>query len=188
MHNKYILLRHGETIYQAKKLKKVYSAIDNLHLSLTKKGKKVIEKSAKELKNKNIDMIFSSDFCRTKISAKIVSKELKLPVIFDKRLREIDMGIFKGKPMSDYESYFSSLYQKFSKKPLNGESRRDVKKRLRSFYNEMNKKYRNKTILVISHGDPIWLMNGIIKGFTEKKILTNISNEKFYPKVAGYLI
>ncbi len=188
MHNKYILLRHGETIYQAKNIKKIYSASDNLHLSLTKKGKKMIEKSARELKNKNIDMIFSSDFYRAKISAEIVAKELELPVIFDKRLREIDMGAFKGKLMSSYENYFSSLYQKFSKKPLKGESRRDVKKRLKSFYNEMNKKYKNKTILVISHGDPIWLMNGIVKGFTEKKILANISNEKFYPKVAGYLI
>lgn len=188
MHNKYILLRHGQTIYQARDIKKIYSDNDNLHLSLTKKGKKMIKKSAQELRNKNIDMIFSSDFYRAKISAEIVSKELKLPVIFDKRLREIDMGIFKGKLISGYENYFSSLYQKFSKKPLNGESRRDVKKRLKSFYNEMNKKYKNKTILVISHGDPIWLMNGIVKGFTEKKILANISDEKFYPKVAGYLM
>lgn len=186
--NKYILLRHGETIYQAKNIRRIYSANDNLHLPLTKRGKKMIEKSARELKNKKIDMIFSSDFYRAKKSAEIVSKELKLPVIFDERLKEIDMGIFKGKPISDYENYFSSLYQKFLKKSPKGESRRDVKKRLKSFYNETNKKYKNKTILVISHGDPIWLMNGIVKEFTEKKILANISNKKFYPKVAGYLM
>lgn len=188
MKNKYILLRHGETRYQAENIKKIYSADDNLHLSLTKRGKKMIKKSAQRLKSKNIDMIFSSDFYRTKVSAEIVSRELGLPIIFDKRLREINMGIFKGKLMSDYESYFSSLSQKWTKKTPKGESRRDVKKRLRNFYSEMNKKYKNKTILVIGHGDPLWLMNGIVKGFTEKEILDNIWNEKFYPKVAGYLL
>lgn len=168
MNNRYILIRHGQTIYQAKGWN-IFYPDDNI-LSLTKKGEQQIRVVAKKLKNKDIDFIYSSDFKRTKQTANIITKELGLKVQFDKRLRDVEVGIWKGKTGDEFYQVFSKK-QRFSKRPKNGESWRDTKKRLKDFIKDIEKKHKNKTILIISHADPIWLMNGIFKGLTEKELL-----------------
>ena len=66
MKNKYILLRHGETRYQAEKLDVLYTKDENPDLPITENGKEKIRIVAKELKNKGIDLIYSSDYFRTR--------------------------------------------------------------------------------------------------------------------------
>jgi len=171
MRNKYILLRHEETIYQTKKKDFLYPWSQTASVSLTEKGRKQIKTAAKEFKDKNIDLIYSSDFLRTRQTAKIVAKELGLKVKFDKRLRDINFGIYHGKPTREYYQFFSTRKQKFSKRPPKGENWRDVKKRVKNFIKDIEKKHRNKTILIVSHGDPLWLLCGILKGLNEKEIL-----------------
>jgi len=89
MRNRYILMRHGETKYQATNSRMFYSAKEQFSLPITKKAEEVIKKQAKRLK-KNVDLIYSSDFYRTKQTAEIVAKELGLKIKFDKRLRDTD--------------------------------------------------------------------------------------------------
>jgi len=183
MNNKYILLRHGETKYQAQKLDTLYSKKEQFSLPITKRGKEEIKKRAKELKKKNIDLIYCSDFYRTKQTAKIVSEELSLSVKFDKRLRDTDFGIFSGKSGEEYRNYFSSKIQRFSKRPINGESWKDVKKRAVDFLKEIDKKHKNKIILIISHADPVWLLAGYIKGLTKEQSLEQRNPKGIWPNV-----
>ena len=149
----------------------------------------MIEESVRELEEKyGIDLIFASPLYRTAQSAEIASKILGIKVKFDNRIKEIDVGIFNGELKKDYQNYFSKPSQKWTKRVPEGESFRDVKKRGLSFIKEIDKKYKDKTILVISHGDIIWIVNGVLKGLTEKEILENEENREFYPKVADYMI
>jgi broad specificity phosphatase PhoE len=138
---------------------------------LTKRGKKEIKEAAKKLKSKKIDLVFSSPFNRTRETAEIISKELGIKVIYDERLKEINFGIFQSGPKEKYLKFFSDVKERFFKRPPKGEDWNDVKGRTEDFLNEIEKKYKNKNILIIGHGDPLWILEGIIKKMNNKNLL-----------------
>lgn len=185
MYNNYFLLRHGQTIYQTKYKDIIYPWPEKSPIGLTKKGKNQIKKVAEILKSREIELIFSSDFFRTHQTAEIIARELCLPILFDKRLHEINLGIYRGRPKAAYQKIFSHPKVKFSKRPPKGENWNDVKKRMLNFIKELEKKYRNKNILIISHGDPLWLLKGGLEGFTQKNFLGK-ENKNKYPKVGTF--
>ncbi len=185
MENKYILLRHGQTIYQTKKKKLLYPWPDFV-TNLTKKGKKQAETAAKKFKNKKIVLIYSSDFLRTRQTAGIIAEKLGLKIKLDKRLRDINFGIFQGGKIGEYRKFFINKKLKFFKRPPKGESWRDVRKRTIDLIKDIEKKHRNKTILIVSHGDPIWLLNGFLKGISEKKLLGKRQFDNTFSSVKGF--
>jgi len=140
-------------------------------MPLTEKGKKQIKKSAKILKNKKIDLIFSSDILRTRQTAEMVSKELEISPKYDKRLREYDVGFFNGKSIEEFRTFFKNERERFIKKPDKGETYTELSERIRGFIEEIEKKYFNKNILIISHKIPLTFFEGIIKGFNGENIL-----------------
>lgn len=182
MNNHYFLLRHGQTIFKTKHKDIIYPWPEKKPIGLTKRGKAKIQKVAQKIKKKGIDLIYSSDFFRTCQTAGIVAKELGLFIKLDKRLREINLGIFRGRPMAEYQKFFQKEEEKFFRRPPKGENWNDVRKRLTSFLKELEKKYKNKKILIISHGDPLWLLEGIIKGVRNKAEILKM-REDFYPQV-----
>jgi len=184
MNNTYFILRHGETPYQLKKEEIIYPWPEPSPILLTEEGKKQIENVAKKLESKKIDLIFSSDIPRAKETAEIVSREIRIEPIFDSRIREIDMGIYKGKPTEEYEKDFSDRKRKFFNQPLNGESRQDCRKRMMNFLEEIDKKYRNKNILIISHGTPLYLLEGTVRGLKDEELLEK--NKDFFLEVGQF--
>jgi len=187
MRNKYILLRHGETMYQAKKLDVLYPKAKNPFIHITKNGKKRIVIVVKELKNKGIDLIYSSTYLRAKQTVKIVAKELRLDIKFDKRLIDTNFGIFHGKPGEKYRGFFSSKKQRFSKRTPKGENWRDVGKRAIAVIKDIEKEYNGKTILIVSHADPVWLLAGYLKGLSEDELLEQRHVGGFWPDVGQYI-
>jgi len=173
LNNEYFILRHGQTIYQTKKKEIIYPPLpENSDVHLTKKGKEQIRKTAKELKKEGIDLIFASDFFRTKETAEIVAEKINRKVIFDKRLRDVNLGIYHGQNKKVYYKDFPRGSAKmFFKKPKNGESWFMCQKRLINFLKELEKKYKGKKILIVSHGDPLWLLEGGVKKWSIKKLL-----------------
>ena len=184
MENEYLILRHGETIYQIKKKNMTYPWPEKSPIKLTKRGQKQIREIAKKLKKEKINLIYSSDVFRTRQTAKIVAKELGLKVIFDKRLRDINLGIYQNRPKKEFYQDFPNLKERFSKKPKGGESWSECKKRILNFLKDIDKKYKDKTILIVSHGDPLWLLEGIVKGMTNQELLDEIFVKKNYIDIA----
>jgi len=177
MNNKYFLLRHGQTIYNKSGI--MYPFPENPPVEITKEGEEMIKKAAKSLKDKKIDLIFSSDLFRAKQSSKIVSDEIGVKPKFDKRLIDTNYGVYMGKPKEDFEKEFFTPEKRFYERPEKGESQKDCKERMESFLKEIEKKYKNKNILIVSHGDPIMLIKGIIKGLkTDQEFLKFLSEEK----------
>jgi len=173
--NRYFILRHGEALSNVKNI--ISSWPEKGRFGLTKKGKKQIEESAKHLKNKNIDFIFSSDLLRTKQTAEIAEKFLKIKPVFDKRLREYSFGVYNGRPMEEFAGIFNSQIKRFSIKPEKGENYKEITKRMQDFLKDLEKKYKNKNILIISHQVPIILLLGKVEGLKEKQI-----SEKYLKK------
>jgi broad specificity phosphatase PhoE len=178
LNNRYFILRHGQTIHQIEKPGITYFwPEDKPPASLTDLGKKQIKNVAEKLKGKKFDLIFSSDVLRTRQTAEIVAKELGLKVKTDPRLRDINWGIYQGKPMKEAWAYYEHQMEKrFEKAPPGGESWLELQKRMVNFLEEIEKIYRDKNILIVSHGDSLWLLDSWAKGLTYKKMIKDRKN------------
>ena len=165
--NKYFVMRHGES--ENNLFNVVSSDYKNKH-HLTEKGKREVKDSLKKLRG--VDLIFSSDFVRTKETAEIAAKQLRIKKIFyDKRLREVNAGILNNRPTREYGEYFSSNEEKFIKPAPKGENLTDLKNRTADFIYDIEKKYSGKNILIISHEYPIWLLFVGAEGADAKKAI-----------------
>ncbi len=166
--NEYRLVRHGEAEHNIKRIldgdpdKK-----DNI--KLTDKGREEAEKLAKDLKSFKPDIILCSDFKRTKQTADVIGDLLGVEVKTDKRIREIKFGILDGKKDSDYTNFFKKTSEKFSKRPDEGENLRDVSKRVSKFLGEIEDKYEDKKIVIVSHEYPLWMMEAVMRGWSEEQ-------------------
>jgi len=169
--NRYFVMRHGEGTHNIKDALN-FSFESSHKYPLTEKGRKQVLESGKELKEKKIDFIFYSDFLRTKETAFLIAENIGLSVgnlTADKRLRELDASFFDEKKIQDYRSYFSEKKEEFYKNSPNGENLNDLKRRIGDFIYEIDKKYSNKNILIVSHAGPIWMIFSVAGGLNEKE-------------------
>ena len=179
--NHYFILRHGETNWGHSDI--CYPFNNKVSIVLSEQGISQIKLVAKSLKKENIDLIFCSDYLRTKQTAEIVAKILNLRVIADIRLGDTKIGNYYGKPKAEFYDEFPDPIRRFkTKSPKCGESWNDVKKRLSVFLKEVEEKYQDKNILIVGHGDSLWLFEGLIRESTDQELLDIIFNKKEYIK------
>ena len=152
---KFYYLRHGESTSNVTRYISCYPEKNPSHL--TEKGKKEIKKIAQVLKKEKIDLIISSDLARTKETAEIISKALKIKIIYDARLRETNIGIYNGRLVEEYQKLFDNLDQRYLKAAEGGENLTEVRKRmLEALKDAANKyKYSHQNILIVSHEEAI---------------------------------
>ena len=165
--NRYLMMRHGEAVSNVKNI----TSSKGEKQMLTPKGRKQAEIAAKKLIKQKIDMIVCSPIPRAKETADIVGRILGVSVHTDARLAEVNVGALDGRPAKEYHAYFSSMEEKFSKRPPEGENLGDVRRRVLDLIEEMEKKYDHKKILVVSHEYPIWMMDTGAKGLTNNQTL-----------------
>jgi isoleucyl-tRNA synthetase len=185
--NQYLVMRHGEAESNAKNI--VSSRPEN-PTHLTEKGREDVAAAAKDLKDKKIDIIFASDFVRTKETAEMAAEALgisKESIIYDKRLREVNTGDFDGKPISEYRAYFSSLLERFTKPAPNGESVVDVKVRAMDFLAEIDAKHAGKNILIVTHEYVTWMLATGVKGFSKEESCREKEGKDDFIVTAGVL-
>ena len=144
------MVRHGETYDN---IEKKYSSKDT---KLTDRGRREIEKTSKVLKGFTYEKIYVSPLLRARETMDILGLQSGE---VDERLSEIDFGRFVG---YDFES-LKLAYPKerdfwledyINNPPLEGESIRDLYKRVEGFLEE--KLAEDKDILLICH-------DGVIK-------------------------
>ena len=164
LNNKYYIIRHGQALSNVKEI--VSSWPEKIKNPLTKFGKETIKQSAKKLKDKNINLIFASPLLRTKQTSEILGKELRIKPKIDKRLKEIDFGIFNGGPIESMWKSFENEQERIKKASPKGESYTQVLERMTDFLKSIDKKYKGKNILIVSHEGPLMFLEGELKGFT----------------------
>ncbi|TYI49534.1 hypothetical protein E1A91_D12G041900v1 [Gossypium mustelinum] len=183
LRNRYWVLRHGKSIPNEKGL--IVSSLENgirLEYQLASEGVEQAELAGKlflkELKEndvplENVRMCYSP-FARTRHTAEVVASTLNLP--------------FEGpqcKVMEDLrERYFGPSFELLSHdkyteiwamdekdpftRPEGGESVDDVASRLASAMATMESEYQGCTILVVSHGDPLQILQTILNAASKQ--------------------
>ncbi len=146
--SKIFLVRHGQTdanlhhIVQGQK-----------DTPLNETGEMQAEKVAEKLKNRKTDLIISSDLKRAKQTAKTISQICGVRLVLDKRLREMNLGIWEGKSFEYVENDPSAKIwrQKPSEWKIEGsETVMEVQSRMIEVISEFSEKYEN--LVVVSHG------------------------------------
>ncbi|HEY4496011.1 MAG TPA: class I tRNA ligase family protein, partial [Candidatus Paceibacterota bacterium] len=170
--NKIFITRHCEATHNTNGI--IASGLERgKNISrLTAKGKEQAGKMARELKKKDIDVIYASPYKRTRETAKIIAKQTGAKIVTDKRLIELNAGIFNGRSIDDHKKFFDSPLAEFIKTPPGGENLNDVKARMMDFLTDINRRHEGENILIIGHGDPLWVMAGAAKGLSNEEILS----------------
>ena len=173
--NKYILMRHGQAMGNVSDM--ISCSPTDTENHLTQHGRDKANLSAQKLKENKIDLIFSSDILRAKETAGIVAENQGIKkVIYDERLREYDVG---NTPMKTWKE-FGDVYtykDRFEKTFPDGETFRDVAKRMANFIYDIDAKYEGKTILIVSHQAPIMMLELLNEGRT-LDLISNFTREE----------
>ena len=177
--NRYYIVRHAESTKNIDGREINSVKLESDKYDLTEKGVGQAGKLAKDLKRGKIDLIFCSPFLRARRTAGIIAEELGLEEKVDHRLKEIDHGsVCEGKNYYACISKEEYPYKDFNTKfGPDGESRNDVRKRVFDFIKETESKYEDKNILIVSHRDPLWLMEGISKNISEERLFSAKKNQ-----------
>ncbi|MEK9166413.1 MAG: class I tRNA ligase family protein, partial [Patescibacteria group bacterium] len=165
-----ILMRHGQAEHNAKGLVNPTRPETDAKNGLTEKGKKEVLASARALKKYSIDAIVSSPARRAKETAEMVGKTLgvsEIEIISD--LYDILVEGFEGIREEEFRNSFANLEERFTKKPRGAENFRELRQRAMKAAAYIRKKYRGKTVLAVSHGDPIWLLQAALEGKEERE-------------------
>jgi len=169
LNNEYLLMRHGEA--DSNVLNIVSSYPEKTEIGLTKKGIKQVMKVAEELKSKNINIIIASPLKRTNDTAKIISDYCDIEYKIDKRLTEYNFGEMNGKPIEEFEALIGDDEKKFIKAAEGGETLIEARKRMLDLVNELENQYKGQKILLIGHGNPLWVLEGAMKGLSRKELI-----------------
>jgi alpha-ribazole phosphatase/probable phosphoglycerate mutase len=126
---------------------------------LSELGKKQSMELRSQTKDKKFDAVFCSDLKRAVESAKITWEGI-YPIVQDKRLRECNYGNYEGTASENVDAMMKSCIDK----PFpDGESYRDVEKRIRDFLNDLSLKYPGKHIAIVAHRAPQLALDVILK-------------------------
>ncbi len=116
-------------------------------VELSELGIQQSKELGERFKDIKIDLICCSDLKRAVDTVKIAFGD-KIPVIVDKRLRELNYGDYNGKP----REFVGQMKKERIKEPFpNGESYEQAMVRVHGFYKELKKNHSEKMILVVGH-------------------------------------
>lgn len=154
---------HGTTTDNEKHVSSGWNDVDLSELGI---------KQSEELTLKNtekFDVVFCSDLKRAIHTAEISFRD-KFPIVVDERLRECNYGDYNGKSSEIVEP----LQEKMIDRQFpNGESYRDVEKRIKSFLDDVKNKYDGKNIAIVAHKAPQLALEVILNGLSWDEAFAN---------------
>ena len=159
MTNTFYIVRHGQTNWNILGKTQGHGNSD-----LTYKGEEQAKELAESLrKNHNIDYIFSSDLGRAVQTAQILGESLNIKINETSALREMGFGKWEGLLIDEIKNEYADMYKTWRNKPHlvnipEGETLHIIKERVDNFINELNEKYDNKHILLVTHSVTVRVM------------------------------
>ena len=153
-----ILIRHGETDWN---LEGRYQGQSDVPLN--ERGRIQSAELIPELKVKMPSAIYCSDLSRSFETAEIIGRALSVPVVRDRRLREIHLGVWEGMLFQEIQAKYSELLSLRKKDAYKvsapgGETLEQVRIRVLAASNDIIRKHPNETAGLVSHGLPLALL------------------------------
>lgn len=180
--NNFFAMRHGEAEMN---LTGEINFSNDRENPLTDTGRKQAREVAEEFANKgkDIDLILVSPLQRTRETAEVIADELgigKTDIIADDRIGEFCPGIeLEGKNWrEDYNDVYS-IEEQFSQAQEGGETRLDMKRRAGDFLYEIDEKYENKNILIVSHNGTLNMLAAAAEGADLEGSIARVHENKF---------
>jgi broad specificity phosphatase PhoE len=158
LHNRYYLMRHGESKANAedKIISHPSNALGDLY-GLTGLGRQQVIEAAKNSKLTSETIIYTSDYMRAKESAELVSQTLNAQVMhISTDLRERDFGEWEGKPTANYEAIWQNDSE--AKDNTGVESPDEILDRTTKLITEIEAEYKDRQVLLVAHGDTLQIL------------------------------
>ena len=151
---KILITRHGQTNWNV--LGKIQGQTD---IELNENGKTQAKEMGEYIKNENIGLIITSPLKRAKETAEIANKNLNVCIIEDERLMERCFGEYEGLTKEDRAKLkeinpeIKDIWNYNKNISFNTmETMHHFCKRVYEFLDEIIKKYKDKNILLVTHG------------------------------------
>ena len=141
------VVRHGQTDYNVKHLFQ-----GHLDIPLNETGILQAKETAQNFRDKKIDYILVSPLKRTIQTAEYINKITKTNVIIEDRLIERSFGNMEGKASTP--EWNIKMMLDFNKNYTyeNIEPIKEFFKRIYDFLDDITEKYKNKSIILVTHG------------------------------------
>lgn len=154
--------RHGETEWNVQKRLQ-----GRLNSNLTENGVRDAVALGKRLIETDFEAVYASPSNRTVETANLIMGERELPFIKDERLMEISLGNWEGRTIDEIMETEPELYHLYQERPTEfkgtGESFEDVRLRVESILNELERTYSSCNLLIVTHGVFIKVLQTICK-------------------------
>jgi broad specificity phosphatase PhoE len=145
------LIRHGESRHNA-----VGRIQGHSDVSLSDLGRRQASAVAESLAGKAIDVLHASPLRRARETAEALAERLRLPIRFDDRLKEVNVGIFQDCLRSELESLHPEEFARWKSEDFDyviprGESRRQMLERGREVLGAIVEA-GGQSAAIVSHG------------------------------------
>jgi probable phosphoglycerate mutase len=148
-----LLTRHGETDWNNERRWQGHA-----DRPLNDVGRRQARELAETLSRRGIDVVYSSDLARAHETALIVAEQLELPVEVDAGLREVDVGDWAGRLLTEIEEGDPEAFQRWrqGQKAWNGgESYEEMGERVVAAVLRLAARHPGETVLIVTHGGSI---------------------------------
>ncbi|MBS5787423.1 MAG: histidine phosphatase family protein [Clostridioides difficile] len=158
MGNTFYIVRHGQTNWNIQGKTQGHGNSD-----LTESGESQAKQLAESLVDRNIDYIYSSDLGRAVQTAELIGDKLGLNVEMTEGLREMGFGVWEGLLIKEIQKDYADTYKTWRDEPHmvnipGGETLHIIKRRVDKFIEEINEKYDNKNIVLVTHSITLRVM------------------------------
>lgn len=169
-----LIVRHGETDGNVRKL--LHGHMD---IPLNENGKGQARRVAERLKGERIDVAYSSDLKRARMTCEEIMKHHPgVPVHYVKELREKSYGIFEGMGREAIrKAILESGLPKHKYRPPGGESYEEQNRRVMAFLEKVRKRHEGRSVLWVTHGGIKRTLVSRLKGMPmDEAVNTSYSN------------
>ena len=161
---KIYVTRHGQTDWNVQG--KTQGRAD---IELNEVGIKQAKQTKEELKNIDIDLIMCSPLKRAKKTADIINEGRNIPIIFDDQIIERNFGEFEGEKIKFDEFWDYNAHPRDQR----AETIQEIISRISNFLDKIKEEYKDKNVLLVTHGGVSIAINCYFKGIPEDGKLIN---------------
>ena len=147
-----LLARHGETEWN-----RVGRWQGHADQPLNETGRRQAAELAARLAGDGITAVYSSDLARARETADAVASRLRLDVVEDEGLREIDVGSWSGLTRDEVRARFPDGYARWLAGEIghDGETREELTARVVPAVESIADAHPGELVLVVTHGGAI---------------------------------
>ena len=126
-------------------------------MPLSDLGRRQAEALARRLAHEEIHAIYASDLQRAWETAAVLAAPHGLEVYPEPRLREMHFGVWEGLTFAEIEERYPGSFDALTTDPLaagppGGETMGQVMERVQSLLEDLQRRHRQQTVLLVAHG------------------------------------